>query len=121
MCNTCIGSIIGRLGKNTSIQGPRCKTERVSLFVRNHHITLALFREFLQNKLLLMPANTRFACNFMMIIQTIEVREAPENVIMHRKFTEYVAILFNCQNGIQAHELGTRVKSHISNENFWRH
>ena len=42
------------------------KAKRVCLFVRNHHVTLALFREFSHNKMLLMPANTRFACNFIM-------------------------------------------------------
>ena len=77
------------------------------MFVWNHHITLALFREFSQNKLLLMLANIRFGCNFIMIMQMIEVREALENVIMHRKFTKYVVILFNRQNGVQAHALAT--------------
>ena len=66
-----------------------------------------------------MPTNTRFACNFIMIMRMIEVREALENVVMHRKFTEYVATLFNRQNGVQIHALATRVKFHILNENFW--
>ena len=52
-------------------------------------------------------------------MQMIEVREALENVVMHHKFTEYVAILFNRQNGVQAHALATRVRSHILDENFW--
>ena len=94
------------------------QVKRVYLFVRNHHVTLALFREFSQNKSLLMPANTRFACNFIMIMRMIEVKEALENVIIHCKFTKYVATLFNCQNGVQAHVLATQVKSHILNENF---
>ena len=89
------------------------------LFVRNHHVTLALFREFLQNKMLLMPTNTRFACNFIMIMRMVEVREALENVVMHRKFVEYVATLFNRQNGVQTHTLATQMRSHVLNENFW--
>ena len=96
------------------------KAKRVSLFVRNHHVTLALFREFSQNKMLLMLANIRFACNFIMIIRMVEVREALENVVMHHKSVEYVATLFNCQNGVQAHALATQVRSHVLNENFWR-
>ena len=90
------------------------------LFVRNHHVTLALFREFSHNKMLLMPANTRFACNFIMIMQMVEVRAALENVIMHHKFVEYVATFFNHQNGVQAHALATQVRSHVLDENFWR-
>ena len=96
------------------------KAKRVCLFVRNHHVTLALFREFSHNKMLLMPANTRFACNFIMIMRMVEVREALENVVMHRKFVEYVATLFNRQNGVQAHALATQVRSHVLDENFWR-
>ena len=94
------------------------KAKRVCLFVRNHHVTLALFREFLQNKMLLMLANTRFVCNFIMIMRMVEVREALENVVMHCKFIEYVAILFNRQNGVQAHALATQVRSHVLDENF---
>ena len=74
------------------------EAKRVCLFVRNHHVTLALFREFSQNKMLLMPANTRFACNFIMIMRMVEVREALEVEVreaLHRKFVEYVATLFN--------------------------
>ena len=96
------------------------KAKRVCLFVRNHHVTLALFREFSQNKMLLMLANTRFACNFIMIMRMVEVREALENVVMHRKFVEYVASLFNHLNGVQAHALATQMRSHILDENFWR-
>ena len=96
------------------------KAKRVCLFVRNHHVILALFREFSHNKMLLMPANTRFACNFIMIMQMVEIREALENVVMHRKFVEFVATLFNRQNGVQAHALATQVRSHVLDENFWR-
>ena len=66
-----------------------------------------------------MPTNTRFACNFM-IMRMVEVREALENVVMHHKFVEYVATLFNRQNGVQAHALATQVRSHVLDENFWR-
>ena len=65
-----------------------------------------------------MLVNTRFACNFIMIMQMIEVKEALENVIMHRKFTKYVATLFNHQNDVQVHALAIRVKSLILDENF---
>ena len=54
-----------------------------------------------------------------MIMQMIEV-EALESVVMHCKFIEYVATLFNCQNSVQAHALATQVKFHILDENFWR-
>ena len=55
-----------------------------------------------------------------MIMRMVEVREALENVVMHRKFVEYVATLFNRQNGVQAHALAMQVRSHVLDENFWR-
>ena len=94
------------------------KAKQVCLFVKNHHVTLVLFREFSQNKILLMPTNTRFTCNFIMIMQMIEVREALENMVMHRKFVEYVATFFNRQNDVQAHALAMQVRSHVLDENF---
>ena len=65
-----------------------------------------------------MPANTRFACNFIMIMLLVEVREALENVVMHCKFVEYMAILFNRQNGVQTYALAMQVRSHVLDENF---
>ena len=53
-------------------------------------------------------------------MRMIEIREALENVVMHCKFIEYVAILFNRQNGVQAHVLATQVNFHILDENFWQ-
>ena len=100
MYSTCIGSIIERLGKNTSIQEPRCKS-KMSMFVcEEPSYYPGTIQRFLEKKSLLMPANTRFVCNFIMIMRMIEVREALENMVMHRKFTEYVATLFNHQNGV---------------------
>ena len=55
-----------------------------------------------------------------MIMRMVEVREALENVVMHCKFVEYVATLFNRQNGVQARALATQVRSHVLDENFWR-
>ena len=55
-----------------------------------------------------------------MIKQMVEVHEALENLVMHRKFVEYVVTLFNRQNGVQALALATQVRSHVLDENFWR-
>ena len=55
-----------------------------------------------------------------MIMRMVEVREALENVVMHRKLVEYVSKLFNRQNGVQAHALAMQVRSHVLEENFCR-
>lgn len=91
---------------------------RVCLYIRNHHVPMALFREA-SNLQLLMPAETRFACNLLMIQRLVEVRPALEEVVQHPNFTEYVAGLFNRQNGHRARALAGLVKATIEDPNFW--
>jgi hypothetical protein len=43
------------------------KAKCVCLYMRNHHVTMALFREHSPRKSLIVPMETRFACQFLMI------------------------------------------------------
>ncbi len=95
------------------------KAKRVCLFIRNHHTTMALFREYSKDKMLLVPAETRFACNFLMICRMLEVREALRNVVVHEQFMEYVGTLFNRQNGRRIHALAGAVRTTVLNNDFW--
>jgi hypothetical protein len=52
--------------------------KRVCLYMRSHHVTMALFREHSPRKSLIVPAETRFACQFLMISRMLEVKNALE-------------------------------------------
>ncbi len=94
------------------------KARRVCLYIRNHHVPMALFRE--ASKLqLLMPADTRFACNLLMIQRLIEVRPALEQVVRDPIFMDYVATLFNRQHGHRARALAGVVVATIEDPVFW--
>jgi hypothetical protein len=54
------------------------KAKRVCIYLWNHHVTMALFRETSSRKSLIVPADTRFACQFLMISQMLEVKNALE-------------------------------------------
>jgi hypothetical protein len=43
------------------------KAKRVCIYMRNHHVTMALFLEHSSQKSLVVPTETRFACQFLMI------------------------------------------------------
>jgi hypothetical protein len=71
------------------------KAKRVCIYMRNHHVTMALFREHSLRKSLIVPAETRFACQFLMISRMLEVKNALEQVVIHPRWTKYVQNLFN--------------------------
>jgi hypothetical protein len=82
-------------------------------------VTMALFREHSPRKSLIVPAETRFACQFLMISRMLEVKNALEQVVIHPRWTEYVRSLFNRQNGHHAHALASLVRATILEGNFW--
>jgi hypothetical protein len=46
--------------------------------MRNHHVTMALFREHYPRKSLVVPAETQFSRQFFMISRMLEVKNALE-------------------------------------------
>ena len=58
------------------------KAKRVCLYARRHHVTMALFRQFSPKLSLRIPAETRIACDYLMIHRLLEVKRALEQVVM---------------------------------------
>jgi hypothetical protein len=94
------------------------RSRSVCLYIRNHHIPMALFRQVSRLSLIVLP-ETRFACNLLMIRRLATVCDALVIVVQHARFTEYVNGLFNRQNGRRAHALASSVKAMILDDNFW--
>jgi hypothetical protein len=94
------------------------KAKCVCIYMRNHHVTMALFREHSLRKSLVVPAETRFACQFLMISRMLEMKNALEQVVIHPWWTEYVQSLFNKQNGNRAHSLASLVRATVLEGNF---
>jgi hypothetical protein len=54
-------------GKEPLFKDLIVKAKRVCIFIRNHHVTMALFRQFSPKLSIIMPAKTRFGCHYLMI------------------------------------------------------
>lgn len=80
---------------------------------------MALFREFSPKLSLVLPAETRFGCQFLMINRLLKVKAALVQVVVHKKWEEYVNGLFNRQNGLRSHALACLVRNTILDETFW--
>ena len=91
------------------------KAKSVCIYMCNHHVTMALFREHSLQK----SAKIQFACQFLMISWMLEVKNALEQVVIHPQWTEYVQSLFNKQNGNHAHSLASLVRVIVFEGNFW--
>jgi hypothetical protein len=59
------------------------RAKRICLYMWNHHVTMALFREHSPRKSLIVPVETRFACQFLMISRMLEVKNALEQVVFY--------------------------------------
>ena len=97
------------------------KAKRVFIYMRNHHVTMALFQEQSPQKSLTVLAEIRFACQFLMINPMLEVKNALEQVVIHPRWTKYMQSLFNKQNGNRAHAVASLVRATILLQNFWYH
>lgn len=94
------------------------KAKEVALYVRNHHVSMALFRRYSPKLSLSWPAVTRFACNNLMIHRLLKVKNALEMVVIDPAWIEYVSSLFNRQNGPRAHAKASQVRVTVQDETF---
>lgn len=88
-------------------------------YIRNCHVTIALSRQFSLKLSLILLAETRFGCQFLMISQLLMVKAALSQVVVHKKWKEYISTLFNCQSGHRSHALACTVRNTILDKQFW--
>jgi hypothetical protein len=94
------------------------KAKHVYFYMQNHHMTIALFQENSLRKSLIVLADTRFTCQFLIISRMLEMKNALEQVVIHPRWTEYMQNLFNKQNGHHAHALASLVRATILEGSF---
>jgi hypothetical protein len=92
----------------------------VSIYIRNHHVTMALYRHYSSRLSLKVPPETRFSCNFLMIACMLEVKDALERMVIDPRWNEYVSTLFNRQNVHHARALACAVRATIRDDGFWQ-
>ena len=75
-CAHIIDLLLEDLGKEEIIHELVVMAKRVCKYIRNHHVTMALFWQFSPNLSILFLAETRFACNYLMLHRLLKVKEA---------------------------------------------
>ena len=106
-------------GKEVFVKDLVAKAKHVCHYIRRHHVPMALFRKFEPKLSLVVPAETRFACNYLMIERLMEVKFALEQVVMAQEWYEYVDGLFNQTEGVRNHARASVVRQTIRDDGFW--
>jgi hypothetical protein len=75
------------------------RAKRLCQYIRNHHATMSVFRELSPNLQLVVPSETRFACNFLMLQRLVKLRGVLERLNNHPRVLNYFDTLQNEQNG----------------------
>ena len=94
-CAHIIDLLLEDIGKDEMMRELVFLAKQVCKYIRNHHVTMALFRRFSPQLSLLFPGETRFACNYLMINRLLKVKEALQRVVIDPRWNDYVATLFN--------------------------
>lgn len=96
------------------------RAKKVCQYIRNHHATMSTFRELSPNLQLLVPSETRFACNFLMLQRLVKLRGVLEQLKDHARVQNYISTLRNRQNGEQAATTARNVVRTIEDATFWQ-
>jgi hypothetical protein len=93
------------------------KARRICTFVKNHHVSQAMFRRFFPNLSIRAPTKTRFATNFLMIDRLRLLCNALERMIIDDDWPPFLADLR--RRLARAHEVGVHVRATIHSDGFW--
>src|SRR5579875_1903662 len=96
------------------------RAKRLCQYIKNHHATMSVFRELSPNLQLIVPNETRFACNFLMLQRLVQLRAVLQRLKNHPRVQNYFATLRNRQDGEQAATASRNVVITINDVAFWQ-
>ena len=95
------------------------KAKYLVRFVKNRQMPLAVFREHEAHFSLLLPGQTRFASNFIMIDRLLKVKNALEFTVVDPRWDEYVKKLRDSRQD-KARTLSRNVRKIALDQFFWK-
>ena len=104
--------------KITWIKGVVEKARYLVRFVKNRQMPLSVFRKHKAQLALLMPGQTRFASNFIMIDRLLQVRNALELSVVDVDWEDYVKKLRDSRKD-KARTVSRNVRRIILDDHFW--
>ena len=105
-------------GKATWVKEAVRKAKYLVKFVRNRQMPLAVFRKHEAKFNLLLPGQTRFASNFIMVDRLLKVRAALEQSVVDPDWLAYVTKLRDSRKD-KARTLSRTVKKLVQDDHFW--
>ena len=117
MCRTLFGPPSGRLGKEEWVKKLVKKARIVSIFIKSHHALQTIFRRLSPNLSIRLPVETRFATNFIMIDQLLQVRNALERMIIDNEWPTFMSDLR--KRSPTAYAKTALVRRFIRSDDFW--
>ena len=96
------------------------RSKKLCQFIKNYHAIMSVFCELSPNLQLVVPSKTRFACNFFMLHQMVQLKAVSQKLKDHPRILNYFASLWNRQNGEQAAIASRNVVNSIENVAFWQ-
>jgi len=96
------------------------RARKLCLYIRNHHATMGTFRQLSPKLALIVPAETRFACNMLMVDRLVKLKGVLERVKDHPRVQNYFSGLRDRQNAERAATAARNVVITIQDVAFWQ-
>lgn len=96
------------------------RARKLCHYIRNHHATMSTFRELSPKLSLVVPTETRFACNMLMLDRLVKLKPVLEQLKDHPRVQTYFGNLRNRMGGEQAATNSRNVVRTIEDVGFWQ-
>ena len=89
----CLDLLLEDWGKEEWVKKLVKKARIISVFIKSHHASQAIFRRLSPDLSIRLPVETRFATNFIMIDRLLQVRNALERMIIDDEWPTLISDL----------------------------
>jgi hypothetical protein len=113
----CLDLLLEDWGKEEWVKKLVKKARHICVFIKNHHVSQAIFRRMSPNLTLRLPVETRFATNFIMIDRLLQVRNALKRMVLDEDWPTLLRDLR--RRSATAYMKGFAVRRFIRSNGFW--
>ena len=113
----CLDLLLEDWGKEEWVKKLVKKARIISVFIKSHHASQAIFRRLSPDLSIRLPVETRFATNFIMIDRLLQVRNALERMIIDDEWSTLMSDLR--RRSPTAYAKVALVRRFICSDGFW--
>ena len=113
----CLDLLLEDWGKEEWVKKLVKKARIISVFIKSHHASQAIFRRLSPDLSIRLPVETRFATNFIMIDRLLQVRNVLERIIIDDEWPTFISDLR--RRSPTAYAKAASVRRFIRSDGFW--